>query len=77
MSIETDNVAIEVKLLKGTASFKEALGQAMIYRLGYRFVILVWVDTTKQKTYRKVMTNEKESAYLSALEDLNIFVIIK
>lgn len=77
MSIGTDNVAIEVKLLKGTNSFKESLGQAMIYRLGYRYVILVWIDTTKQKTYRKVMTNEKEAAYLKELEDLNIFVIIK
>ncbi len=77
MSIESNNVAIEVKLLKGTNSFKEALGQSIIYRLGYKYVITVWIDMTKKKTHLKVMSNEKETALLTALEDLNIFVIVK
>ena len=44
MSIDTDGVAIEVKTAKGGSSFRDAIGQSMIYRLGYRFVMKIIIN---------------------------------
>ena len=79
MSIEEDGVAIEVKAVKTGSSFREAIGQSMIYRLGYRFVIVLWVDTTKGKIYKNLCDdpNSNESLFIKEMEDYNIFCIIK
>ncbi len=57
MSIDKDGVAIEVKTAKTGSSFREAIGQSMIYRLGYRFVIILWVDSTRDKSYKNLCSN--------------------
>ncbi len=77
MSIGTDNVAIEVKTTKGPSSFRDAIGQALIYRTVYRYIIIVWKDLTPGKTYREVFTREHEVAFLRELEQMNIFCLIK
>ena len=79
MSVGTDGIAIEVKLAKSGQSFREAIGQSLIYRMGYRFVIVVWIDTTRDKVYNKAFENEEgdEKKFLRLLEDHNIFCVIK
>jgi hypothetical protein len=79
MSIGTDGIAIEVKLAKSGSSFREAIGQALIYRIGYRFVLIVWVDITKDKIYKLSLNDKKtrEIEFLKEMEEQNIFCIIK
>jgi hypothetical protein len=77
MSIGTDNVAFEMKLIKDANSFREAIGQAIIYRTGYRFVVIVWKDLTSQKRYKKAFENEREKALVEELEEMNIFCVVK
>lgn len=79
MSIETDGVAIEVKVIKSGHSFREAIGQSLIYRLGYRFVVVIWIDKSKKKTYKSLIEDKKsdENKFLKQLEENNIYCIIK
>lgn len=79
MSIDTDGVAIEVKYVKAGWSFREAIGQSIIYRLGYRFVIVVWVDVTKNKDYVNLIqnVNSNESKFIEELKGKNIYCVIK
>lgn len=79
MSIDTDGIAIEVKTAKSGQSFREAIGQSMIYRLGYRFVIVVWVDSTKHKMYKSqcYKTDSSEFKFMKELENYNIHCIVK
>jgi len=79
MSIDTNGIAVEVKIAKGGQSFKDAIGQAFIYRMGYRFVIVVWIDRTKEKIYRKSMQkpNSNETKFIKMLEENNVFCIVK
>lgn len=79
MSIDTDGVAIEVKMIKTGSSFREAIAQALIYRLGYRFVIIIWIDKTKNKTYKELLSDKKtiEYKFLRELEANNIFCVVK
>jgi len=79
MSIGTDGIAIEVKVAKTGQSFREAIGQSFIYRMGYRFVLVIWIDNTKQKIYKKSLLDleTKEKDFLRELEEHNIFCLIK
>lgn len=79
MSIDKDGIAIEVKTARSGSSFREAIGQSMIYRLGYRFAIVVWVDFTKDKMYKTVCSkvDSNEQDFIKELEDNNIFCFIK
>ena len=47
--------------------------------LGYRFVIVLWVDATKGKIYKTLCDdqNSNESLFIKEMEDYNIFCIIK
>ena len=79
MSIDIDGIAIEVKTAKSGQSFREAIGQSMIYRMGYRFVLVVWVDYTKDKMYKTQCSikDSDEDKFIKQLEENNIFCIIK
>ena len=79
MSIDKDGIAIEVKSVKSGSSFREAIGQSVIYRLGYRFVIVVWVDWTKNKIYKTKCSDDNSGEYslIKELEGNNIFCIVK
>jgi hypothetical protein len=79
VSIGIDGTAIEIKVISTGQSVRDILGQAIAYRMQYRFVILVLVDQTDD---RKVveLCRSKESQEFSLLsglsETMNIFTII-
>ncbi|PJZ77383.1 hypothetical protein [Leptospira neocaledonica] len=79
MSIGKDGVAIEVKVIRTGSSIREAIGQAFIYRLGYRFVVIIWVDTSKDKSYKVSIEdpNSQEFQFLKELEEHNIYCLVK
>jgi len=79
LSIDSDGVAIEVKIAKTGQSFREAIGQAILYRIGYRFVLIVIVDRTKNKTYSSLINDENstEHKFIKDLEEENIFCLLK
>jgi len=78
-TIGKDGTAIELKLIKGGQSIRDMLGQALCYRINYRFAVLVFVarhpeETIIEKCARK---NSKEYKLLNALaNEFNIFSII-
>lgn len=79
MSIGKDGTAVEVKVADHGNKVKQAIGQAIFYRLGYRFVIVVLVDrTTGCEIYARLREqgNTKEVRMLDELEQkMNIFII--
>jgi len=79
MSIGTDGVAIEVKVITSGGSFREAIGQGLMYRVKYRFAIIIWIDPTKNKTYIEAINrrNSDEKKFLSFLEQQGVYYIIK
>ena len=48
-TIGNDGTAIEIKVIKSGHSIRDILGQAVVYRIYYRFVILVFVDNTPDR----------------------------
>ena len=48
-TIGNDGTAIEIKVIKSGHAIRDILGQAVVYRMYYRFVILVFVDNTPNK----------------------------
>ena len=79
MSIGVDGTAIEVKIGKNGQSYREALGQSLIYRMTYRFVIVVVIDNSKNKAYREQFKDESSAEFklIKELEKNNIYMIIK
>ncbi len=79
MSIETDGVAIEVKVIRNGSSIREAIGQAMVYRTGYKFILVILVDISKGKVIKNKFEekNSSENKFLRELEKDNIFFVVK
>ena len=78
-TIGKDGTAIEIKVIKGSQSVREILGQSIAYRMHYRFVILVLIDHTPNRQIVKLChkKDSHEFKLLSGLaKDLNIFSII-
>ena len=79
MSIGTDGTAIEVKAANHGNNVKQAISQALFYRIGYRFVIVLLVDITNQGNIYAGLRehgNTQEVQFVDDLEEhLNIFVI--
>ena len=79
MAIDRDGTAIEVKVIKSGTDLRACIGQALIYRLGYRFAIMVLVDRTKDGKLGESLRSRasKESKMLRELcDDLNVFSIV-
>ena len=83
MSIGEDGIAIEVKYINGTNGLngiKMALGQSLMYRLRYRFVInLIVVSEEYREVYEKLINQEEKDfedilRYLA--DEMNIFTYI-
>jgi hypothetical protein len=81
LTIDEDGIAIEIKFIKDSLDgIKNALGQSLMYRLRYKFVINVIIVSEKNKdTYYKADNEEDKDLfdilkYLS--EDMNIFTYI-
>jgi hypothetical protein len=78
-SIGNGGTAVEIKPIQGGPSIRDILGQAIAYRMHYRFVILVLVDQTPDRKVVELCRDKDSQEYclLSGLADaLNIFTIV-
>ncbi len=79
VSIGNDGTAIEIKVISTGQSVRDILGQAIAYRMHYRFVILVLVDQTEDRKVVELCCSKKsqEFSLLSGLaEAMNIFTVV-
>lgn len=78
MSIGRDSIAIEVKRINHGTHIKQAIGQALVYRKQYRFVILLIADVSARDKPIKTLfdsegSDEHELALL--LKEFGIYVV--
>ena len=79
VSIGNDGTAIEIKVISTGQNVRDILGQAIAYRMHYRFVILVLVDQTDDRKVVELCRSNgsQECSLLSGLaETMNIFTVI-
>lgn len=79
ITIGNDGTAIEIKLVASSSQIRDILGQAIAYRTHYRFVILVIVDKTSERSIVATCQDKKGPEYslLTYLaEEFNIYTII-
>ncbi len=79
VAIGDDGTAIELKLIKNSQSIREMLGQAMCYRVNYRFVILIFVAPETSCSFIKKCSEKRSNEHklLNALsEDFGIFSVV-
>ena len=79
VSIGNSGTAIEIKVVQGGQGVREIFGQAIAYRMHYRFVILVVIDQTPECKIVELCQDKTSQEYrlLSGLADeLNIFSIV-
>lgn len=81
MTINKDGIAIEIKYVnKNTDAFKDAIGQAYLYRLRYKFVFLILVLSSNWKDLYKQIIEGGEKDLEDITEklslDLNVFTYI-
>ena len=78
-TIGNDGTAIEIKVIKSGYSVRDILGQGVVYRMNYRFVILVFVDNTPERQIVEACCSKKSQEY-SLLHGLanthNIFSVV-
>lgn len=78
-TIGKDGTAIEIKVITSSQTIREVLGQAIAYRMHYRFVILVLVDHTTERQIVELCADKNSQEYqlLNELADtLNIYSIV-
>ena len=75
-SIDEDGTAIEIKIIKTGQSIRDILGQAIAYRMYYRFVILVLVDQTEGRKIVELCRSRdsQECSLLSGLAGTMIYL---
>ncbi len=81
LTINEDGIAIEIKFLSNRLDgLKQAIGQSIIYRVRYRFVInLLVVDEQNKEVYAKACNDEEkdlEDICLELSKEMNIFTYI-
>lgn len=79
VTIGKDGTAIEIKTITSGYSVRDLLGQGLVYRTYYRFVILVLVDNTPDRQIVELCSKKgsAESAIFQELaEEHNIFTIV-
>ena len=81
MAIDEDGIAIELKYIDSDLDrFRNAIGQSIVYRLAYRFVILLLVVSDKNKQLYSDICTGKESDMDKVLthlaDELNVFTFI-
>lgn len=78
-SIGNNGTAIEIKVVENGPSVRDILGQAIAYRMHYRFVIVVLIDESEGRKIVEFCQDKKSREYqlLSGLaEQMNIFTIV-
>jgi hypothetical protein len=79
LAIGPNGTAIEIKVISSGQSLRDTLGQALVYRMHYRFVILVLVDQTADRKVVELCRSKRNQEFtlLSELADtMNIFTIV-
>ena len=79
VSIGKDGTAIEIKVVSSGQSIRDILGQAIAYRMHYRFVILVLIDRTADRNIVSLCQakDSSERRLLSGLsETMNVFTVV-
>jgi hypothetical protein len=79
VAIGADGTAIDLKLIKGSHSIRDMLGQGICYRTNYRFVVLVFIGSSSTEPFIDLCRDKKspECSFLTALaSDFNIFSVI-
>jgi len=67
LSIGIDGTAIEIKMVSSGQGVRDLIGQAITYRMHYRFVILVLIDQTKDKRLVKLCRSKKTQEFKSSV----------
>jgi transposase len=78
-AIGRNGTAIELKMVGTGQPLREAIGQAMAYRVGYRFVVLCLVDRTPERRLVNISADAADAGahFLQALADeMGIFTVI-
>jgi hypothetical protein len=78
-TIGNDGTAIELKVVTSSSAIRDLLGQAIAYRMSYRFVVLALVDHTPDRHVVATCQDRKsrEHALLTGLADqFNIFTVV-
>lgn len=78
-TIGNNGTAIEIKLITNGTNIRDALGQGLVYRVSYRFAILVLADNTSDKSVVELCrkSSSKEYEFLMYLaNEFNIFSIV-
>jgi hypothetical protein len=79
ITIGNDGTAIELKVVLNAQDVRDCLGQALCYRAGYRFAIVVLVDRTDERVVVGSCQSKESSEYklLRGLCDqFNIFSVV-
>ena len=81
LTINEDGIAIEIKFLSNRLDgLKQAIGQSIIYRVRYRFVVnLLVIDEQNKEVYAKASNDEEkdlEDICLELSKDMNIFTYL-
>lgn len=79
VAIGQDSAAIEIKVISKSTAVRDILGQAIAYRMAYRFVILVLIDKTPDRQIVEKCADKRSQEYalLSGLrESFNIYTIV-
>lgn len=78
-SIGKDGTAIEIKVISGGQSARDILGQAIAYRMQYRFVIILLIDQSEDRKIVELCKNNKSKEYslfTGLAKTMNVFSII-
>ena len=78
-SIGNDGTAIEIKVISGGHATRDILGQAIAYRMQYRFVIIVLVDQTEDRRLVALCSDKKSdefSLFAGMAESMNVFTVV-
>ena len=74
-----DGTAIEIKVVRGSQEVRGLLGQALAYRMHYRFVILVIIDKTKDRQIVdlcKQKGSDEHNLLKWLAKSLNVFTVV-
>jgi hypothetical protein len=78
-SIGLDGTAIEIKVIAGGQATRDILGQAIAYRMQYRFVILVLVDATEDRRLVSLCSDKNSNEYslfTGMAASMNVYTIV-
>lgn len=79
ITIGNDGTAIELKLINSGGDLRSCLGQALCYRVAYRFAIIVLIDRTNDRVFVESLRpkDSNEAMLLRGMcDELNILTVV-